>query len=136
LRAHAPDSGAIDSVAAPALVGTPRQVACVRLRDVIAAHPVDLLKLDVEGAERDLLFDCADVLPQVGTMAIEVHEYDPVARRLPDILELLSGAGFTWSLDEPVPVPWLGTAAPSPFSAAASAFVLLVRAWRSECRHA
>ena len=129
-RAEGADSGAIDSVAAATLPGLPHQVPCVRLRDLIAGEAIDLIKLDVEGAEGPLLRDCAGVLHNVGAMAIEVHEFDPAVRRLPEILGELTEAGFTWSLDECVSVPWLGAPRPSPFAAATVSFVVVVRAWR------
>ena len=34
----------------------------VRLRDVLLAGPVDMLKVDIEGAEEQVMADCADAI--------------------------------------------------------------------------
>src|SRR5207249_2138084 len=51
------DSGRIASLRG-ASAGDPRMVPSLRLRDILAAEAVDLLKIDIEGAEDDVLADC------------------------------------------------------------------------------
>src|SRR5205085_2620863 len=46
------DSGTLSELAG-ALNGTDRSVPSIRLRDVLAGETVDLLKIDIEGAERE-----------------------------------------------------------------------------------
>src|SRR5262245_28010528 len=58
------DSGMIGSLPG-AVNGTSTVVPSLRLRDLLARETVDLLKLDVEGAEDAVLADCADVLHRV-----------------------------------------------------------------------
>lgn len=130
-RCEGADSGAVDGVAGD-LTGTVRAVPCLRLRDVLEREPVDLLKLDVEGAEGEILADCAGALGQVRALIAEMHEFTPGRRRAPEILSLLSAAGFTYTLDELHPLPWREPVAGprSPFPGRALCWVTLVRAWR------
>lgn len=129
------DSGAIAELAGQAEAGPVRKVPCVRLREVLEREPVDLLKLDVEGAEAAILEDCADALGQVRAILAEIHDFEPVRRRTPEILSRLSGAGFTYTLDELHPMspgpPERRTAPASPFPGRPLGWVVLVRAWRT-----
>lgn len=128
------DSGAVGTVAGADLTGPRREIAAVRLRDVLEAEagPVDLLKLDVEGAEEPLLDDCWDALGGVRALALEIHDFDPAHRRTPRVLDRLAAAGFEVRLDELHP---LAERAPAParsdfFPAWSPAWVLGVRAVR------
>ena len=129
------DSGAIATLAGAA-AGVTRQVPCVKLRDVLAEEHVDLLKIDIEGAEGQVLTDCEDVLANVRALLLDLHEFDATRRETPAILRLLEQAGFTYSLDELHPLPWRApvASADSAFPARALSWALLVRAWRLE-RH-
>ena len=87
----------------------------LRLRDVIADDAngrIDLLKLDIEGAEDAVLADCEPVLDRVGAIVMDLHEFDPPDRQAPRVLELLTRNGFTYSVDEFVPQPWRPPVAP------------------------
>lgn len=128
-RADGADSGAVEAVAADTL-GTVIEVPSVRLRDWIVREPIDLLKLDVEGAELDILEDCADALSQVAAIQMEVHDLDPGRRLLPRCLLLLERAGFSYTLNDLHQVDWRPSApGAGPFSGVA-AWLINVRAWR------
>ena len=63
--------------------------------------PVDLLKLDVEGAEFDVLTDlkCSGKLLQIQRMIIEYHhKIDNSASCLSDLLALLEDGGFEYQI--------------------------------------
>src|SRR6185436_15983391 len=64
-----------------ALAGAPAteaiRVPTIRLAERLAAEPIDLLKLDIEGAESVVLADCAAALDNVAAVILEVHEFDP-----------------------------------------------------------
>jgi hypothetical protein len=68
-------------------------VPTVRLRRYINDR-VDLLKLDIEGAETDVLFDCADVLHRVERIVIEYHSFAGEPQRLDRMLALLATSGY------------------------------------------
>lgn len=129
-RREGSDSGAVDEVGADT-EGERVRVPAVRLRDWVAGSRVDLLKLDVEGAERVLLGDLADVLDRVRALHVEVHDFDAARRLLPGCLEILSAAGFTYALDDFAVADWRqGTRPSGPFRHARSGWIVLVRAWR------
>lgn len=81
------------------------EVAVVRLYDVLPADvtAVDLLKIDVEGAELDVLRGIADAeWPLIAQVVAEVHDIDG---RLDDVLGLLSARGFVCDVRVPAMMP-------------------------------
>jgi FkbM family methyltransferase len=111
------------------------QVPSCRLADVIARESIDLLKLDIEGAELEVLRDIEPHLRNVSAMLLEVHEFRSGCRRLPEILMLLGNAGFRYSITRVTQLPWLdGSRAHEPFPQSAKAWVAAVAAWRPDPR--
>jgi FkbM family methyltransferase len=70
-------------------------VPAVRLRDLLTA-PVDLLKLDIEGAETEVLCDCASALDNVTALFVEYHSRAGDVQTLDVVLRILAGAGFRY----------------------------------------
>jgi len=68
-------------------------VEAVRLRQYLD-RPVDLLKLDIEGAETEVLRDCRDALDKVQHLYLEYHSTVGQAQTLHVVLEILASAGF------------------------------------------
>ena len=126
------DSGMIASLAG-AVDGRATVVRSLRLRDVIEQEPIDLLKLDIEGAEDAVLADCEPVLHRVRALILDLHEFDAGARQAPRVLDRLTRAGFRYSVDDFVPLVWrLPLAGPStPFPGRAMQWAMTVRAWRA-----
>src|SRR5215510_14966778 len=131
-RAEGTDSGMIDGLAG-AVDGAAVEVPSLRLRDILAAERIDLLKLDIEGAEDAVLADCEPVLDRVGAIVMDLHEFDPAVRQAPRVLELLTRAGFVYAVDEFVPQPWRPPVSSSrtPFPGRALVWSMTVRAWRA-----
>jgi FkbM family methyltransferase len=73
------------------------RVETTRLRRFLQ-RPVDLLKLNIEGAETEVLVDCQDLLMNVENVALEYHSFASEAQTLDRILSLLSKAGFRWHI--------------------------------------
>jgi FkbM family methyltransferase len=88
----APEGGDAGKVVSESSTGT-QSVASVRLRDLLD-EPVDLLKLDVEGAQVDLLIDCADRLQNVDRLFVEYHSQFGKPQRMQEIIAALTHAGF------------------------------------------
>ena len=86
------------------------EVPTVRLRELLS-QPVDFLKLDIEGAELEVLRDCRDLLTNVRRLFVESHSYSGRRQTLDEILEILRGAGFRYWIGniEAPPSPLLGT---------------------------
>jgi FkbM family methyltransferase len=131
-RAEGTDSGMIDGLAG-AVDGPAVDVASLRLRDILASERLDLLKLDIEGAEDAVLADCEPVLDRVPAIVMDLHEFDPSVRQAPRVLERLTRAGFVYAIDEFVPQPWRPPVAASgtPFPGNALVWSMTVRAWRA-----
>lgn len=127
------DSGAVAEVTTNQKAQQ-REVPAVRLRDLLEAEPVDLLKLDIEGAERAVLADCAGALSNVRAILMELHDFDPRQRNLPFVLDLLAREGFQYTLDDLIALSWVPPVAAegSPFAGRAMCWALLVRAWRGK----
>ena len=126
------DSGMIGSLPG-AVDGRATTVPSLRLRDVLDEGQVDLLKLDIEGAEDAVLADCEPVLHRVKALVMDLHEFDPSVRQAPRVLELLVRAGFRYAIDEFVPLPSRApqAGADTPFPGKALQWAMTVRAWRS-----
>ena len=75
------------------------RVPCVRLRDYLN-EPVDFLKMNIEGAEWDVLADSEDRLRQIGEIVIEYHHLPDFPRTLHNILELLHRQGFDYLIND------------------------------------
>jgi FkbM family methyltransferase len=72
---------------------TQRQVVpAVQLSSLITRH-VDLLKLDIEGAEQEVLMEAREQLPLVKKILMEFHPH--ANQSLEEIEKLLKDAGFT-----------------------------------------
>lgn len=68
-------------------------VKTIRLRDALD-EPIDLLKMDIEGAEIDVLADCADRLSNVKRLFVECHSFEHAEQRLDELMRVLRHAGF------------------------------------------
>lgn len=76
-------------------------VKSIRLKDVIAReNQVDFLKLDIEGAETEVILDCTDALPNVDFLFIEYHSHQEEPQTLHTILEVLEAQGFRYHIRE------------------------------------
>lgn len=70
------------------------EVESVRLKSQLDRQFVDMLKIDIEGAETDVLTDCAEALVRVGSLCMEFHSFPNTPQRLGSLLSLLEVAGF------------------------------------------
>jgi FkbM family methyltransferase len=74
-------------------------VPTIRLRDYLS-NPVDFLKIDIEGAEYEVLKDCHDLLSNVRNLFIEYHVMPDEPQTLHEILNWVHEAGFKYYLRE------------------------------------
>jgi len=123
------DSGAIASLHT-AVSGARVQVCAERLHEWLD-EPIDLLKLDIEGAELPVLTDCRERLQNVAAMIVEVHEFNPGHRQTGAVLDLLENSGFTLEMRSLASLPWRDPHIASPFPGSSPIWVATVRAWRS-----
>jgi FkbM family methyltransferase len=77
--------------------GTKTLVPSIRLRDLLAKESaIAMLKMDIEGAETEVLLDCASELAKIENIFIEYHAYLGQAQSLASILAVLTKAGFRY----------------------------------------
>lgn len=73
------------------------RVPAIRLKDwLLAEERIDLLKMDIEGAETAVIRDCGDALQRVKNIFIEYHAYVGQPQALDEILRILGGNGFRY----------------------------------------
>src|SRR5262249_25209358 len=104
-------------------------VPSVRLRDYLD-EAVDLLKLDIEGAEAEVLADCAGALGRVRAILLEVHELDPLCRRSADVRRLLTQERFAYAVTHVTPVPRPTARAIDALPRRSATWVEAISAWR------
>jgi FkbM family methyltransferase len=84
------------------------EVKAVRLREYLNRE-VDFLKIDIEGAETEVLEDCADLLPNVDKLFVEYHSFTNQNQELSRLLQILNEAGFRYQVQH------IGVFSPNPF---------------------
>lgn len=87
------EGGHIDSLCSRGMDVPKVVVPCFRLRDLLCRQ-VDLLKIDIEGAEIDVLRDCFDRLHFVDRIIVEYHSFEDRPQRAGEFFSLLEEAGF------------------------------------------
>lgn len=73
-------------------------VKTIDLADFII-RPIDLIKMDIEGAEYDVISHLASRLELVKNMVIECHLYNEQINRFAELLHVLALAGFKVSVN-------------------------------------
>lgn len=76
------------------------QVDAISLVDIIANHHIDFLKIDIEGAEYEVLKSCKDNLQNVKHIFIEYHSHQDEKQTLHEILEIIKYQGFRYHIQE------------------------------------
>lgn len=80
--------------------GTFKQVQCISLKKYIIGQKVDFLKIDIEGAEYEVLKDIEEELVNVESMFIEYHSMLNKKQNLHDILKIVQDSGFVYHIKE------------------------------------
>ena len=74
-------------------------IPSVRLKDYLTQR-IDLLKLDIEGAEYEVLKDCAGQLSEVRNLFIEYHGQFENLDQLNEIFQIVRQDGFSYYIKE------------------------------------
>jgi len=73
------------------------KVDAVRLKDILMKETnIDLLKMDIEGAENEVIIDCKEMLSSAKNIFIEYHSFYDNKQKLGDILNVLSENNFRY----------------------------------------
>jgi FkbM family methyltransferase len=77
--------------------GEKQKVNSIRLKDLLESEErVDMLKMDIEGAEIEVLLDCDESLKIVNNIFIEYHSYINSKQNLAELLKLLEQNHFRY----------------------------------------
>jgi FkbM family methyltransferase len=77
------------------------KVNSVRLKDFLQKYnQIDLLKMDIEGAETEVIKDCAGSLGNVKNLFIEYHSYTQIEQELGLILNILRKNNFRFFIKQ------------------------------------
>lgn len=90
-------------------------VNAIRLKELITM-PIDMLKIDIEGAEFEVLKDIIDKLHLVKNIFLEYHGSYNQNNELNEILQILTLKGFSYYIKEATPVynhPFIKNKAPN-----------------------
>lgn len=78
------------------------KVESVRLKDLFDREEVvDMLKMDIEGAEVEVLKDCGESLKIVRNLFVEFHSYTDQTQKLSELMHILESAGFRYFIMQP-----------------------------------
>ena len=78
---------------------SPILIDSIRLKDTLQKiNKIDMLKMDIEGAEIDVLKDCRNDLRNVQNLFIEYHDIDGNQQYLSLILKILEENGFRYHI--------------------------------------
>jgi len=92
------DGGAIQNAA------TTSRVPSVRLRSLLESQNyIDLLKIDIEGAEYRVLVDVADQLHKVSNLFFEYHSWNGEEQRLDELLSIIRTHGYRYHITHITP---------------------------------
>ena len=92
------DGGSISSKNSKASI----QVKAIKLKTYLAAvEKVEMLKMDIEGAEIAVLLDCKEELSKVDNIFIEYHSTIGQPQQLGELIEMLQRLGMRYTLNTP-----------------------------------
>ena len=118
------DSGAVS-------IDSSVRVPSVSLKEWIMTHDVDLIKMDIEGAEYKVLEDCKEVMEKVPYILLEAHQFGRNEGNLHEILSYLTEVGFQTGLGDFHPATWIPQPHLLPFKGCpTNRYVITVFAWR------
>ncbi len=72
----------------------------IRLKDYLEREKhIDMLKIDIEGAEYEVLKDCKDSLSNVENLFVEYHSWNKTEQKLGEILEIFEKNEFRYYIE-------------------------------------
>lgn len=94
------EGGAGGRLEALSTAGSSKKVVCTSLKKYLTDRKVDFLKIDIEGAEYEVIKDCENELKNVEYLFIEYHSMVGRKQNLHKILEIVQTQGFSYHVKE------------------------------------
>jgi FkbM family methyltransferase len=105
----------------------------IRLKDLLENQVVDLLKMDIEGAEFEVIKDCDDLLKNVRSLIVEVHHFRKNEGSLAELLTILENNGFSYLFQDLHFAVWLKDSEKPPFDISPTdKYVVTLYAWQKQ----
>lgn len=83
-----------------AIKNSGKKVESIRLKDVLEVHEeIDMLKIDIEGAELVVLEDCRNSLSSIKNLFIEYHSFNGEKQKLSEILNIIEKNNFRYFIE-------------------------------------
>lgn len=77
------------------------KIESIRLKDYLEQEPeIDLLKIDIEGAEYEVLMDCKESLKNVENLFVEYHSWNSSSQKLSEILNIFEQNDFRYYIED------------------------------------
>jgi FkbM family methyltransferase len=77
-----------------------KRIASVRLKECLLREDhIDFLKIDIEGAENEVLEDCRYTLGHVQNLFVEFHSYIGHTQQLANVIRIFEESGFRYFID-------------------------------------
>lgn len=73
-------------------------IPSIRLFDFLKDQHIDFLKMDIEGAEFEVINDCKELLENVDNIFIEYHSFEAQEQKLSELLDILKKSGFRYQV--------------------------------------
>ena len=96
-EAEGADGGRIARSSSPDVVS----VCATDIGEFMSDRHYDFMKMDIEGAEIEILRRCRDKLHNVDHLFVEYHSVVGWAQKLGELLEILASAGFRYHIQSP-----------------------------------
>ena len=77
-----------------------KTVKSIRLKNYLKNNKVDFLKIDIEGAEYEVIMDCAEEIKNIDFLFIEYHSMIDRKQNLHEILGVVHNAGFRYHIKQ------------------------------------
>lgn len=86
---------------------TKQKIKAIRLKELLQKEEkIDFLKLDIEGAETDVILDCANELNKVEYLFVEYHSIVNHPQSMGEILSAMTNAGLRYHLETVMAQPF------------------------------
>lgn len=113
--------------------GNNRRIPSIRLRSLLSEQTIDLLKMDIEGAEFDVILDCQDILSNAKRVIVEIHRLDRDFGSLGDLIRVFEINKFQYNFGDLHAANWLASSSVSPFSACqTNKYIMTLYAWQPD----
>lgn len=80
--------------------GKYKKVQTTSLKKYLKGRKIDFLKIDIEGAEYEVIKDCEDELKYIDFLFIEYHSMPNKEQNLQSILDIVQKAGFKYHIKD------------------------------------